>query len=111
MLNSRDEMRRLKAIRESPSNKRKEELARRIEAERRRRSEEKKQEQEAFRLWEEADNDVRTLEEIRDLYAPKDMYEEWDPMFKKAMRLLPEAKDRARTLWLDYICEKWKGGD
>lgn len=110
MLNDRDEARMLRAIRNSPSNKRKEELSKRIETERTRQEESERHEQELFRKWEEADGIVSWWEDMIHAFAPKRQDEPCSAVFKHALNALPEAIENARTAWLNYIEHNREGG-
>lgn len=110
MLNSRDEARILRAIRQSPSQRRKEELNRRVEAERARLDRNERQEQELYRRWIEADGIVSWWNDMRIAFAPVRPDEPWSAVFRHALNALPEAISNARDAWLDYIEHDREGG-
>ena len=103
MLSRRDEMRLQRAIRESPQNKRREELRKRVDELRKNADREKQKMIDAFHAWAEADLHVRILEEILDANNPD------SEAYCIAVHEMPEAKAAARDLWLDY--STMKGGD
>ena len=64
--------------------------------------EEKLQEQHAFAVWETAERLVQTLKDIRDATVPTKPDEDWNPSFRAAIAMIPDAERNAREAWLDY---------
>lgn len=107
---NRDDQRALRWIQNSRTNRRKEELSRRIETARMQQEENERQEQELYRRWEQADGIVSWWNDMRIAFAPIRPDEPWSAVFRHALNALPEAIDNARTAWLDYIEHDREGG-
>ena len=91
-----------KAMQARPQNKRLQEMQARAEELRQNYELECEKQRQAFRGWEETDRFLQFLEETRDQYAPKSPEEEWHPIFRMAIEMIPDYRSRARELWLDY---------
>ena len=110
ILSKQDEMRIRRAMQNSPQQKRLEEMRTRIDRLRREQEERKEHERDAFRSWLQEDTFLQILEEIRDANQPKTPDEPWNETFCRVIQMIPEVKQKARGLWLNYTAIK-EGGD
>ena len=70
------------------------------EREQREREARRKAKDEAYLRYLDVGDEIASLEEVRDAYAPKDIQDEWHPKFVEALRRIPELKEEAEDLAL-----------
>mgnify|MGYP007022096100 CR=1 FL=1 len=106
ILSPQDEMRLKRAIQNSPRNRRIQEMQLRVENAKRQEEERKQKELDSFEDWKITDMFVEMLEVSRDANVPKTIDEDWNETCCLAIQMIPEARRKARELWLNYSAGK-----